>query len=109
MATARHIRKNDSVLVITGKDRGKKGRVLRMSAKKNGAFVEGVNMIKRHTKPNPQKQVKGGIVEKEAVVAVSNLMVICRECDKPSRVGYRRLDDGRKIRVCRRCNGEIDK
>jgi len=87
-AIARHIRRNDSVLVIAGKDKGKRGRVLRMDAKKNGAYVEGVNMIKRHTKPNPQKQVKGGIVEKEAAVAVSNLMVLCKECDKPSRVGY---------------------
>jgi len=109
MPVARHIRRNDQVLVITGKDRGKRGRVLRMDAKKNGAFVEGVNIIKRHTKPNPQKQVKGGIVEKEAAVAVSNLMVLCKDCDKPSRVGYRRLDDGRKIRTCRKCNGEIDK
>jgi len=108
-AIARHIRRNDSVLVIAGKDKGKRGRVLRMDAKKNGAYVEGVNMIKRHTKPNPQKQVKGGIVEKEAAVAVSNLMVLCKECDKPSRVGYKRLDDGRKVRVCRRCHGEMEK
>lgn len=109
MSVSRHIRKNDTVLVIAGKDRNKRGRVLRMDSKKNGAIVEGVNMIKRHTKPNPTKQVKGGIVEKEATVAISNLMVLCKECDKPSRVGYRRLDDGRKVRFCRKCNGEIDK
>ena len=109
MAQARHIRRNDSVLVVAGRAKGKRGRVLRMDSKKNRAFVEGVNLIKRHTKPNPQKQVKGGIVEKEAAVAISNLMVVCKECDKPSRVGYKRLDDGRKVRVCRRCHGEMEK
>ena len=102
-------RKNDNVLVVTGKNRGTRGRVLKVDPEKNRLIVEGVNMIKRHTKPNPQKQVKGGIVEKEAAVAVSNLMVLCKECDKPSRVGYKRLDDGRKVRVCRRCHGEMEK
>ncbi len=109
MSVERHIRRNDPVLVITGKDKGKRGKVLRMVPKKNAAIVEGINQIKRHTRPNPQKQVKGGIVEKEAPVHVSNLMVVCPECDKPARVGYRSLEDGRKVRVCRKCNGEIDK
>ena len=109
MKVERHIRKNDPVLVITGKDRNKRGRVLRIVAKKNQAVVEGINQIKRHTRPNPQKQIKGGIVEKEAPVHMSNLMVVCPECDKPARVGYRRLEDGRKVRTCRKCNGEIDK
>ena len=109
MPLARHIRKGDPVLVLAGKDRGKKGKILRIVSKKYGAIVEGVNIIKRHTRPNPQKNVKGGIVEKESAVHLSNLMVVCPECDKPTRVGYRRLEDGRKVRTCRRCNGEIDK
>ena len=109
MAVTRHIRKNDPVLVIAGKDRGRRGKVLRIVTKKNGAIVEGIHLIKRHTKPNPQKNVKGGIVEKEAAVHISNLMVVCAACDKPTRVGYRRTDDGRKVRMCRKCNGEIDK
>ena len=109
MPAIRHIRRNDSVLVIAGKDRGRKGKVLRIVSKKNGAVVEGVHLIKRHTKPNPQKNVKGGIVEKESPIHVSNLMVVCSNCDKPSRVGYRRLEDGRKIRTCRKCNGDLDK
>jgi len=106
---AHHVRKNDTVFVIAGKDRGKKGRVLRMVIKRDAAIVEGVQLIKRHTKPNPQKNVKGGIVEKEAPVHLSNLMVICSECEKPARFGSRWLDDGRKVRVCRRCKATIDR
>jgi large subunit ribosomal protein L24 len=109
MPRTAHIRKNDPVLVIAGKDRGKKGKVLRVILGKHQAVVEGIALIKRHTKPNPQKSIKGGIVEKEMPVAISNLMVVCPECDKPSRTGSRRLEDGRKIRVCIKCNGEIDK
>lgn len=109
MSSARHIKKNDPVIVIAGKNRGRKGRVLRILSSRDGVVVEGVNLIKRHTRPNPQKSVKGGIVEKEAPVHVSNLMVVCPQCDKPARVGYRRLDNGRKVRICRKCDGEIDK
>ena len=109
MASGRHIRKNDPVLVISGKDQGRRGKVLRILSKRSGAVVEGIHMIKKHTRPNPQKQVKGGIVEKEAPIHLSNLMVVCPECDKPTRVGHRRLADGRKVRTCRKCTGEIDK
>lgn len=109
MRTTRHIRKNDPVIVIAGKDRGRKGKVLRIIARKSGAVVEGMHLIKRHTRPNPQKSVKGGIVEREAPIHLSNLMLVCPECDKPSRVGHRVLDDGRKVRICRKCEGEIDK
>jgi len=109
MPVARHIRRNDQVLVITGKDRGKRGRVLRMDAKKNGAFVEGVNIIKRHTKPNPQKQIKGGVVEREAPLHASNVQVVCPECSKPTRIGRKILGDGRKVRICRKCDGVVDK
>ena len=109
MAVARHIHKNDTVLVLTGKDRGKKARVLRIVPKKQAAIVEGVHLIKRHTRPNPQKNVKGGIVEKEAPVQLSVLMVVCPECGKPARVGRRVLQDGRKIRVCAKCHSDVDK
>lgn len=109
MHVAHQIKKNDTVYVIAGKDRGKKGRVLRVVNKRGAAIVEGVQLVKRHTKPNPQKNVKGGIVEKEAPVHLSNLLVVCSECGKPARLGRRLLDDGRKVRTCRKCKATIDK
>ena len=103
------IRKNDNVLVVTGKDRGKRGRVLKVLPEKNRLIVEGVNMIKRHTKPNPGKGVKGGIVEREASLHASNVQLICPECSKMTRIGRRVLADGRKVRICRKCEGVVDK
>jgi large subunit ribosomal protein L24 len=103
------IRKNDNVVVTTGKDRGKSGRVVRLVPEKNRLVVEGVNIIKRHTKPNPQKNVKGGVVEREAPLHASNVQIVCPECGKPTRVGKKVLDDGRKVRVCRKCDGVLDK
>ena len=81
------IRKNDSVIVITGRDRGKRGRVLRVIPEKRRVIVEGVNFIKRHTRPNPQKNIKGGIVEREAPLSASNVQLVCPECSNPTRVG----------------------
>jgi large subunit ribosomal protein L24 len=98
-----NIKKNDQVLVTTGKDRGARGRVLRILASEGKAVVERVNMIKRHTRPNPNKGIQGGILEREAPVQIANLRVICPECGKPSRLGRRRLDDGRGVRVCKNC------
>ena len=103
------IRKNDNVLVITGKDRGKRGRVLRIDPEKNRLIVEGVNIIKRHTKPNPQRNIKGGVVEREASVHASNVQLLCPECGKQTRVGRKVLGDGRKVRICRKCEGVVDK
>jgi large subunit ribosomal protein L24 len=103
------IRKNDSVLVITGKDRGKRGRVLRVLPEKNRLIIEGVNIIKRHTKPNPGKNVKGGIVEREASVHASNVQLVCPDCGAQTRVGRKILGDGRKVRICRKCEGVVDK
>lgn len=103
------IRKNDNVLVITGRDRGKRGRVLRVLPRKGRVIVEGVNFIKRHTKANPQKNVKGGIVEREAALNASNVQLVCPECGAPTRIGNRRLDDGRRVRFCRKCKGVVDK
>ena len=106
------IRKNDNVLVITGKDRGKRGRVLKVlpgTAGKNRLIVEGVNMIKRHTRPNPGKNIKGGIVEREASVNASNVQLVCPECGAQTRIGHKILGDGRKVRICRKCEGVVDK
>jgi large subunit ribosomal protein L24 len=103
------IRKNDSVIVITGRDRGKRGRVLRVIPEKRRVVVEGVNFIKRHTRPNPQKNVKGGIVEREAPLSASNVQLVCPECSAPTRVGRKQLDDGRRVRFCRKCKGVVDK
>jgi large subunit ribosomal protein L24 len=103
------IRRNDNVVVITGKDRGKRGRVLKVVPEKNRLVVEGVNIIKRHTKPNPQRQIKGGLVEREAALHASNVQVVCPECGKPTRLGKKILGDGRKVRVCRKCEGVVDK
>jgi large subunit ribosomal protein L24 len=103
------IRRNDNVVVITGKDRGKRGRVLKVDPAKNRLVVEGVNFIKRHTKPNPQRQIKGGVVEREASLHASNVQLVCPECDKPTRLGRKVLGDGRKVRICRKCEGVVDK
>ena len=96
------IRRNDTVLVITGKDRGKRGRVLKADPGKNRLIVEGVNFIQRHTKPNPQRQFKGGVIEREASLHASNVQFLCPECGKPARLGRRILGDGRKVRICRK-------
>ena len=103
------IRKNDSVVVIAGKDRGKRGRVLKVLPERNRVVVEGVNFIKRHTKPNPSRQVKGGIMEREASLHASNVQLVCPECEKPTRIGRKLLGDGRKVRICRKCEGVVDK
>ena len=103
------IRKNDNVVVTSGKDRGKRGRVVRVVAEKNRVIVEGVNVIKRHTKANPQRNVKGGVVEREAPLHASNVQLVCPECGRPTRIGKKILGDGRKVRVCRKCEGVVDK
>ena len=103
------IRKNDTVLIITGKDRGKRGRVLKVLPDKNRLIVEGMNLIKRHTRPNPGKNIKGGIVEREASLNASNVQLVCPECSNPTRVGRKLLDDGRRVRYCRKCKGVVDK
>ena len=97
------VKKNDQVLVLSGKNKGARGRVMRVLASSGKAVVEHVNMVKRHTRPNPQQGIQGGILEKEGPVQISNLMVICPECGEPSRLGRKRLDDGRGQRVCKNC------
>jgi large subunit ribosomal protein L24 len=103
------IRKNDTVIVRAGKDRGKKGRVLRVIAGANRLVVEGVNLIKRHTRPNPQKNIKGGIVEREASVHASNVMLVDPDSSEPTRIGSQALADGRRVRVARKSGTVVDK
>jgi len=103
------IRKNDQVKVIAGKDLNKTGRVLRVLRDKGRVVVEGVSFLKRHTRPNPQRQIKGGIVEREAPIHVSNVMIVCGACGKATRIGHNVLADGKKVRICRSCNSSLDK
>lgn len=101
------IRKNDSVMVIAGKERGKTGKVLRVNPKEDAVIIERVNVVKRHTKPRGPQQ-PGGIVEKEALIPASNLMIMCDKCNAPVRIGRKLLGDGTKVRVCRRCGEALD-
>ena len=104
-----HVKKDDQVKVLAGKDVGKTGRVLRVFPRRNRALVENINTVRRHTRQNPQKNIQGGIVEREAPIHLSNLKVICPECSADVRIGYQLLSDGKKVRVCKSCGGTIDK
>ena len=106
---AMSIRKNDQVIVRAGKDRGKKGRVLSVLPEKNRVVVEGVNLIKRHTRPNPQKNIKGGIVEREAAIHASNVMLLDPDTNEPTRVGKKVLSDGTRVRIGRKSGAVVDK
>ncbi len=102
------IQRNDTVEVITGseKDRGRQGKVLRVFPEENKVLVQGVRVIKKNVKPNPQKNIKGGVAEQEAKLAISNVMLVCPDCG-PSRVGFRFEGEGEKrtkVRVCRKCD-----
>lgn len=101
------IRKNDSVMVIAGKERGKTGKVLRVLTDKDAVVVERLNMVKRHTKPRGPQQ-SGGIIEKEAAIHASNIMIMCDKCNAPVRIGRKVLADGKKIRICRRCQEALE-
>lgn len=107
MATKVKVHKNDQVLVTTGKYRGITGKVLKVFPNDNSAIVERVRMIKRHTRANPQRQIQGGIVEREAPISLSNLKVICPECGQPARMGRARLGDGSGARECKNCGKVI--
>lgn len=94
---------------MAGRDAGKTGRVLSINAKSNRLVVEHVAIVKRHTRPNPQKNIKGGIVEREAAINISNVMVVCSSCGKHTRIGHKIAADGTKSRVCKRCDATLDK
>jgi large subunit ribosomal protein L24 len=102
------IKKNDEVFVLRGKDRGKTGRVLIVHPKDQKIVVEGVQMIKRHTRPNPQRNIKGGIVEKEAAIHVSNVAIVCKNCKQHTRIANKILADGRRARSCKKCGSVIE-
>jgi large subunit ribosomal protein L24 len=102
------IKKNDEVYVLTGKDRGKTGRVLIVDPPSGRIVVEGVQMIKKHTRPNPQKNVKGGIVEKEASIHISNVAIVCKNCKEHTRLGKTVLSDGRRVRTCMKCGNAFE-
>lgn len=101
MAKKLHVKKGDQVLVIAGKSRGAQGRVLRVFPQTERAIVERVNMAKHHTRPNPNQGIQGGVLEREAPIHISNLMVICPETGNPTRIGRTRLEDGRGARVAK--------
>ncbi|MBA7639131.1 MAG: 50S ribosomal protein L24 [Dehalococcoidia bacterium] len=101
------IRKNDTVLVTAGKDRGKRGKVRFAYPKKNRVLVEGINFIKKHSRARGQVK-QAGIIDLEAPINVSNVMLLCEKCNHPTRVGFTALEDGKKVRVCRKCKEVID-
>ena len=103
------IRKNDNVVVTTGKYSGKRGRVLKVLPDKGRVVVEGINLIKRHTKPNPQRNIKGGIAEREAAIHVSNVMIVSPDDDKRTRIGSKTLSDGTRVRIGRKSGAVVDK
>ncbi len=101
------LKKGDIVNILSGKDKGKSGKVLEIDARKGRVFVEKLNMLKKHTKPS-QKQRQGGIIEKEGPVNISNVLVVCQACNKATRLGIRIIDDGTKFRYCKKCDEIID-
>lgn len=103
-----HIKKNDLVMVIKGKESGKSGRVLRVLPEKEKVIIEKINFIKKHTRPHGQQR-RGGILEKESPLHLSNVMLLCEKCNKPVRIGHRILEGDKKARYCRKCGEIFDK
>jgi large subunit ribosomal protein L24 len=101
------IKKNDTVVVMAGKEKGKRGRVLSVNPSKDSLLIEKINMIKKHMKPS-RKYAQGGIIEKEASIHISNVMLVCPKCTKPTRIGTSVLQDGKKFRMCKKCREVID-
>ena len=102
------IKKNDQVQVIAGRDKGKVGRVLEVEPGKRRLYVEHVNMIKRHTRPNPAKQIRGGVLEKEGPIHISNVALVCSDCG-PTRIQHREMAGAKKVRICAKCEKSLDK
>jgi large subunit ribosomal protein L24 len=103
------LRKGDRVQVITGKDKGKKGKILYALPDKSKVVVEGLNKAKRHIKPTPKNPQAGGIIEKELSIHVSNVMLVCPSCGQPTRLGHQRDKEGKRIRICKKCGANVDK
>ena len=102
------IRHNDNVRVITGRDKGKEGRVLRVLPREGKVLVEHVMMVKKAVRKNPQKNIKGGIAEQESAISISNVMLVCNSCKRPVRMGHEKRGD-RHVRVCKQCNNTLEK
>jgi len=102
-----HVKKGDTVVVLTGRDRGKQGKVLRVNPIKGTAIVERVNFLKKHERPNPSKNVKGGILERESPVRLDKLQIICPSCGERTRLGSHRTEEGARQRYCRKCNSDL--
>lgn len=109
MGRTGNIRKSDQVYIITGKDRGKTGRVMKVYPREQRVLVEGVNMVKKAVKANPGKKIKGGVVEREQPLHISNVAVVCPETNAPSRVGRKILQDGSRVRVATKSGAVLDK
>jgi len=101
------IKKNDTVMVVAGKEKGKSGKVFKVLPKKDAVFIERLNFVKRHLRPGASHG-KGGIVEQEAPIHISNVQLLCAKCNLPTRIGKKALEDGRRIRICRKCGEAID-
>lgn len=102
-----HVKKDDTVVVLAGKDKDKRGKVLGVEPKRNKVLVDGVNVVRRHTKPRPPKFPQGGIIEKTLPIDLSNVMLVCPKCNKPTRAQNKLQSDGTKIRACRSCSEQI--
>lgn len=107
-ATKTKIRKGDLVRIMSGKEKGKDGKVLQVFPEKQKVVVEKLNILKKHTRPN-QKNPKGGILEMEGKIHLSNVMIVCGNCNKPTRTGAKSLADGKKLRMCKSCGEVLDK
>lgn len=102
-----HVKSGDKVAVMTGKDKNKTGKIVKIDTKNNGAIVEGLNVIKRHTRARSNQP--GSVVEKEALIQISNIMLFCEKCSKPVKAKSSLLEDGKKVRVCKKCGESFDK
>jgi large subunit ribosomal protein L24 len=104
-----NVRKNDRVVVIAGKDKGKKSRIIEVLPRKGKVIVEGVNIIKRHNRANSRRGVQGGILERESPIDISNVMLICPHCNEATRIAHQVLSDGARSRACKKCGATIEK
>jgi large subunit ribosomal protein L24 len=104
-----HVKKGDTVAILAGKDIGKQGKILHVLPKRNRVIVEGINFVKRHTRGNPRRREQSGIMTREAPIHASNVMFVCPNCNRPTRLGRVILDDGSKVRVCKKCNEIVEK
>ncbi|MCX7846156.1 MAG: 50S ribosomal protein L24 [Dictyoglomaceae bacterium] len=103
-----NLKKGDLVLIISGKDKGKRGKVLSILPKEDKVVIEGINIVKKHTRPTPKNR-QGGIIEKPAPIYRCKVMLICPRCNQPARINYSFLETGQKVRVCKKCNEIIDR